>query len=406
MRRYRFTVSLILLLVVSPGGVLAAPPLWERFASRDKVGTSPADGYDLQESNGPWLIMAASFTGAEGELQARELVAELRNKYHLPAFYYAMTFEMDDLNPGRGIDQYGAPIKRRYQKNDATLEHAVLVGEFPAIDDPAAQDLLDDVKHMKPDSLTKAGEQTAQSLAAVRRFHQVIREKIGASRQRGPMGHAFLTRNPLLPKEYFVPQGVDPEVAKWNEGLEYSLLNCKGRYSIRVATFAGRVSFQTDDEEVAARTKKASKDDPLVAAAENAHTLTIALREKGWEAYEFHDRNESYVTVGSFDDAQRLEDGRVALTTREAQVITNTFGAATPNPSLERPAVKMKPEELSRIKAEEQKRKQQFSRMFSQGGGQEARGFHPKQLVGLPFDILPEPVQVPRKSLTGAYARG
>ena len=32
-----------------------------------------------------------------------------------------------------------------------------------------------------------------------------------------------------------------------------------------------------------------------------AHKLTLALRKKGYEAYEFHDRFSSIVTVGSFD---------------------------------------------------------------------------------------------------------
>jgi len=40
---------------------------------------------------------------------------------------------------------------------------------------------------------------------------------------------------------------------------------------------------------------------------------TNALREKGWEAYEFHDRYESYVAIGSFDQGETLADGRVVL---------------------------------------------------------------------------------------------
>jgi hypothetical protein len=211
------------------------------------------------------------------------------------------------------------------------------------------------------------------------------------------MGHAFLTRNPILPKEYFVPQGVDNEVAKWNEGLEYSLMKCPGKYSIRVATFRGRIIFDTGEEEPKNNKTRAAKEkDPLVEAAKNAHLLATALREKGWEAYEFHDRHESYVTVGSFDEGQQFEDGSVALAGSEAQTIVNTFGAATPNNIFEKPAAK--DQQLEELQ------KQRFSNLFSQRGETFA-GLHPKRFVGLPFDIIPEPVYVPKKSISSTYAR-
>ena len=44
------------------------------------------------------------------------------------------------------------------------------------------------------------------------------------------MGHAFITTNPMLPKDYFAPKGVDGFVLRLNEGLEFSLLNCPGKY--------------------------------------------------------------------------------------------------------------------------------------------------------------------------------
>jgi hypothetical protein len=125
--------------------------------------------------------------------------------------------------------------------------------------------------------------------------------------------------------------------------------------------------------------------------------MTVALRAKGWEAYEFHDRHESYVSIGSFDSGQQLADGRIELNDREAQIIANTFGAATPNNVFERPA----PQDIQ----EEELRKQHFNRLFSQGRGEVFEGLHPKRFIGLPLDIIPEPVNVPRKSISGAYAR-
>ena len=378
--------------------VQAAPALWDQLVPRKQVSAEPGQEYTLAQTNGPWLVMATSFSGENGKQQAEELVQELRGKFRLPAYYYGMTFEMEEANPGRGINDYGAPIKRKYNRGDSVVEHAVLVGEFPTVDDPEAQKLLKQIKTITPETLKiEEGEENTQSLAGVRQFQNAVLEKISPSRKRGPMGHAFLTRNPILPKEYFVPQGVEAEIAKWNEGLEYSLMKCPGKYSIRVATFRGRISFQTEKEDTTNQPRKAKEKDPLVEAAHNAHTVAVALRAKGWEAYEFHDRHESYVTVGSFETGEQFADGKVALTDREAQTIVNTFGAGSPNNVFERPAAKD-------IQTEEA-RKQQFNNLFSQGHGEAFQGLHPKRFMGLPLDIIPEPVYVPKKSISSAYAR-
>lgn len=397
MRRLPAFTFAIALLLTSMAAAVAAPQLWEQLIPRKAVSADPNQDYTLTEQNGPWLVMATSFTGEEGKAQAEELVLELRRKYNLPAYYYGMEFDMGDMNPGRGIDEYGAPIKRRYNREEV-VEHAVLVGEFPAVDDPEAQKLLKQIKQITPEALKVAeGEDTAQSMALVREIQNRARERINPQQKRGPMGHAFLTRNPILPREYFVPKGIDPEVAKWNEGVEYSLMKCPAKYSIRVATFRGRTTFETFDTKHNEKRRKSKKKlDPLEEAAINAHKLTVALRAKGWEAYEFHDRQESYVTVGSFDTGNQLPDGRIELNDREAQIIANTFGAATPNNIFERPA----PQDIQ----EEERRKQQFNRLFAQRG-ETFDGLHPKRFVGLPFDIIPEPVVVPKKSISAAYAR-
>jgi hypothetical protein len=382
---------------VLPTALLAAPSIFEQLTPRKSVPADPNQQYKLTQSNGPWLVMATSFTGEEGKAQAHKLVHELRSKYHLPAFYYGMEFELEDLNPGRGIDEYGGPIKRRYNRKEVE-EHAVLVGEFPAIDDPEAQKVLQQIKSVTPNTLkVDDGEDTAQSMALVREIQNQVREKANPKQVRGPMGHAFLTRNPMLPKEYFVPQGVDAEVAKWNEGVEHSLMKCPGKYSIRVATFRGRVTFESYEAKKNQKQKKSKKKmDPLEEAAYNAHEMTIALRAKGWEAYEFHDRQESYVTVGSFDNGTQLADGRIELADHEAQIIAATFGAATPNNVFERPA--------AQDKQLEELQKQRFNNLFSQRG-EAFDGLHPKRFIGLPFDIIPEPVNVPRKSISSTYAR-
>ena len=399
MRCLLLTVLVLEPFVMGQPAVQAADPLWKQLVPRKQVSPDAEADYSLTEQQGPWLVMAASFTGDKGASQARELVLELRRDFRLPAYYYGMTFQQEEVNPGRGIDADGARIRRRYQRGNRIVQHAVLVGEFPAIDDPDAQKTLKRIKFLQPDSLTAGeGEETSQSLATVRKFQGYLRQRLGDKELKGPMGHAFLTRNPLLPREYFVPQGVDNEVAKWNEGPEFSLMKCPGKYSIRVATFRGRTSLKSKTDEVQdMRTRRAKEDDPLVVAVRNAHLLTVALREKGWDAYEFHDRRESYVAVGSFDEAVTQPNGQIVLAGREAQIIYDTFGATTPGNIFERPA----PEDFQ----QEALQKQRFNSLFANQHGTVAEGFHPKRFVGMPLDIIPEPVLVPRRSVSLAYAR-
>ena len=386
--------------VQQPSATSAAEPLWRQLMPRKKVDADPQGDYTLTENHGPWLIMAASFSGERAEDDARKLVVELRQRFNMPAFYYAMTFTMDGGRVGTGIDDYGAPVKRRYARGRQVLEHAVLVGEYPAIDDTEAQAALDRIKTIEPETLkTEGAESSSQSLATVRQFHRYVKRQLGRPESDGPMGHAFLTRNPLLPREFFTP-GIDPEVVRWNEGLEFSALRCPKKYTIRVATFRGRSTLQgtNDLPEKKPRRLWQAADEPLVVAGENAHKLTVALRSLGWEAYEFHDRHESYVTIGAFDEVQETPDGRLAPATREAQTIAQVFSAATPYNQYTQGG-EMSTQQHRAAVIEE------FNRRFSAGLGEVSEGFYPKQLVGLPFDIEPVPIAAPKQSIGAAYAR-
>ena len=374
-----------------------AGTIFSQLVPRKKIEALPQADYTLSRERGPWLVMATSFSGEAGEAEARQLVFELRSKHNLPAYYYGMTFQIGDGNPGRGIDSYGGRIRRRYQRGDAVLQHAVLIGDFPTLSDPAAQEMLRRIKHLTPASLApKNGKPTSQSLAVVRSFHNLLHKKAGTSQEKGPMGHAFMTKNPLLPKEYFVPQGVAKDVAKWNKDVEFSLMHCQANFSMRVATFKGRSSLKAAND--TAQKGKADKlSTALHMAAQNAHFLTTALRKKGWEAYEFHDRHESYVAVGSFQDGTVLPNGQIWLDHPDAKTIVDTFGARTPQNIFNRPA--------QQDLIMEQQQKARFQKLLSDGQGQVGQGFHPKRFVGLPFDIDPVPVRVPKQSISSVYAR-
>lgn len=375
-----------------------ANPFLQRLIPRKTVKADPQGDYTLTQQQGPWLIMAMYFSGDDGQSKARELVLDLRENHGLAAYHWGMSFQLGESNPGKGIDQYGGKIRRRYRRGEQVTQHAVLVGDFPSLGDPEAQKLLQHIKSITPDTMRVEGEgPSAESLTNVGKFRKYLLSNNGKQNNIGPMSHAFVTRNPLLPKEYFAPAGVDEKVAKWNTGLEYSLLDNPSNYSIKVATFKGRSSLKAANDEIGdLRTRKAEKNDPLVIAVQNAHLLTMALREKGWEAYEFHDRYESFVAIGSFESGRQTADGKIALDHRDAQIIIDTFGASTPNNIFNRPA-------MQDVRLE-QERKRQFSTLLG-SKGQVANGFHPKKFIGLPFDIYPEPITVPKRSISSAYAR-
>jgi hypothetical protein len=380
---------------------------------------APRGDYTLKQEDGPWLIVATSFSGEGAEKQAEDLARELRERFRLQAYLHEMSFKFDDQSPGRGLDAYGAPVRRRYQRGDQVREFAVLVGNFTSIDDPDAQQTLEQIKTLQPNALNVDASKTAQSMAQVRRFEDALLEKLGKPRKRGPMAIAFFTRNPLLPREYFVPKGVDPFVAKMNQGVEHSLLDCPGQYTVQVATFRGKTILQTSGEEEAGgksfwgRSKRSDDRNPLVEAAENAHLLTQELRAHGFEAYEFHDRTESIVTIGSFAQAaQRLPDGRV-VPIPGVQKIIETFGAAYDTPA--DPLTGIGNDRQTQMRVQQQE--QQFNLRLNSQQAAIVPGMNPKHVKILrgsgkrkttdriiPMDVYPHAIEVPKRSVSSAYA--
>ena len=110
--------------------------------------------------------------------------------------------------------------------------------------------------------------------------------------------------------------------------------------------------------------------DKLELAADKAHRLTSALRARGVDAYEFHDRTESIVTVGSFDSVgEPRADGKIEIHPTVHKIM-QMYGA---------------------------------SRRQLPGVG--TLGLQPRTLAGITFDVQPVPVEVPRRSIAADYAR-
>jgi len=362
-------VAMVVLAAIGVSTVEAAPP-WLELLTADRVAADPNDNYKVGKDNGPWMIMATSFSGEGAQQQARTLAYELRKRYKLPAYTHRITFDFNDA-AGRGIDEFGAPVRMRYQRGSEIEEIAVLVGNYPAVDAPDAQRVLQKLKHTWPECLdVEDGEATHQTLAGWRWNQKQLQRLIGSeNKQKGPMGHAFITTNPLLPKDYYSPNGLDELVLEMNKDVEHSLLDCPGKYSVQVATFRGRVVI--DQSEIQAIEGGKQFESELAKAAMQAHKLTEALRLKGWEAYEFHDRYASIVTVGAFDNVgSPRRDGKIEINPQIHRIM-QTFGA-----------------EQTTLP------------------GQTAASTKVKSVVGIPLDVQPIPVEVPKRAISRELARG
>ncbi|HEX3601688.1 MAG TPA: hypothetical protein VHU84_16160 [Lacipirellulaceae bacterium] len=394
-------------------------PVRQASAEAADTAQSGAVGGDfpLTQDRGPWLIVAASFAGDGAEKQAGDLASELRTKFRMAAYVCEMNFKFGDDNPGQGLDNYGAPTRRRYRRGDQAREIAVLVGDFQNIEDADAQQMLSRIKTLEPQALKVDPNQTTQTMAQVRQLEDSLMEKVGKPRKRGPMCQAFFTRNPMLPREYFVPKGVDPFVAKMNEGVEHSLLDCPGRQTIKVATFRGKTILQTNAQDDPSSKSiwghKKDDDNPLIEAAENAHLLTKELRDHGWEAYEFHNRTESIVTIGSFaETTQKQPDGRLVVIP-QVQKIVQTFDAGFDTPADPLTGIGNDAMTRQRVAQEEQ----QVNQQLGSKQAQVVPGMNPKHVKIMhgrgkslhvdriiPMDIHPEAIDVPKRSISSAYA--
>lgn len=372
-RLLRLSVILGVLFGVCAAAV-AAPP-WGDLISSKTVQAEQGKAYPLTEENGPWMIMTSSFSGDGAEKQAQDLVYELRKKYKLPAYTYKGHFDLGEAQ-GRGLDEFGNQKKFQYAKykdskdrekarRPELTEIAVLVGNYQSPEDPDAQKALQKIKVTTPECLEiKEGTKTNQSLVGLRRL---ISETVGGDQKKGPMSHAFITPNPVLPSEFFSQRkGVDPVILALNEGVPYSLLDCPGKYTVQVATFKGQVIIKQDEIKAIQNGDREMKGE-LAKAAEKADKLTKALRVKGYEAYQFHDHYASIVTVGSFDSVGTpRSDGKTEINP-EIHKIMNTFGA--------------KPTTLP---------------------GQTTPVTPLRTLVGIPFDIQSIPVEAPKRSFSTA----
>jgi hypothetical protein len=273
---------------VLPNNTEIPAPVAEVARPTVPLPTGPIEPYMLSKENGPFMVLAYSFRGPDAPRQALALVLELRNKEHLPAYIL-----LPKKYPGRSMIRGVPPQAPQFaQKDDVSLpellrtldEAAVLVGNEKTTKD--AFDLMHKVKKLHPVCIDGVPQM----------WH--VRKGKGLSR-------AITTTNPFVPAEELFPRVPDVMISTMNDG-PHNIRYCPGRYTLPIADFRGRSSFDPEKDSRFSSGLLASKS-PLETAHDDAERLAQALsrdreiQKLGVQPYVYHDRFSSRVTIGSFN---------------------------------------------------------------------------------------------------------
>lgn len=313
--------------IVFTSPVQADPPsLTALFRKKsNKVAASPLE---LTVENGPWLIFARRFEGDDALAKASELANELRTTYNLNAYVFNKTFDYSESMIGNGITQEGKPRRMKNMDNGTSEFVAVIVGDFVDSESPKYEEAMKVIKCARPKSLGFDGSNPG---ASYRGTWKELRETILAKKSNseikaGPMVMAFGTPNPMLPKDFFRQPIVDKFVKSLNSRpeVEHSLLENKGRFTVRVASFRGEDAVAIRNQ--ANASLESLEGDALVKAEELSSVAVRLLRDQGIEAYQFHDRVSSIVTIGSFESIGQNDANGQFQYAPEIQAVMAQFG--------------------------------------------------------------------------------
>jgi hypothetical protein len=211
-----------------------------------------------------------------------------------------------------------------------------------------------------------------------------------------------MTRNPLLPPDFFQSPDLEKFVYDMNRQPgynEHSLLDCKSKYTVRVLTFRG-------DSEFISWGKSTSGDDKskgpsaLEQAAERAYIAMKALRVAGYEAYQYHDREQSIVTVGGFDQLGATDASNRFVYSADIRAVIERFssdGKVADTSKFDLNLGKAVQPRLLLDLVDQRKIPELY-----QGSRQEQLAYYSKLSIG--FDIKPTPMAIPRYNASRIYA--
>jgi hypothetical protein len=279
--------------VYSATGELPGPASLEQLKSPPRLvlPNDPLEPYLLTKENGPFMILAKQFRGPDSEKMALALCLELRNEFNLPA-YILRTKDFPMRSYIRGTPPTAPSVTMqstiKLPERIRTLdEAAVLVGNEKT--EAATEILLNKVKKLNPRCLNQ--------------MQEIYPWRRGLS-------HATRTTNPYVPAQHLYPKAPDKLVIQMNHGLR-SIGNCPGHYSLQIAQFSGRTSFDLNSVGAPPPNKLLNpKESPLKTAHDDAERMADKLskapeiRRLGQPVFVYHDRTSSRVFIGAFDNAK------------------------------------------------------------------------------------------------------
>jgi hypothetical protein len=278
-------------------------------ARADHVVADPNREYPITPDAGPWIILAASYTGPDAPELARQCVLQLRARDSLNAyvFNYADEERRKQQEELDRMQQAQPGARRRHIRIEDQC--GVLVGGYPDME--TAHKALDSVKKLKPPKLDLGPNKTTTEVVTFITPNPATK---GATVQRAevnPFTNAFVTRNPSIKHDSAAERDKpDPFLKELNDGRPYSLLNCKKPFSLAVielqgaAVIAPRTSTSTFLSSLGLSSKSG---DVLNASAKQAEEIARVLREMKFDAYVLHTRRSSIVAVGGYDDPNDQE---------------------------------------------------------------------------------------------------
>lgn len=269
-------------------------------AAAKPIEAIPGKRYLLTEKHGPWMVMVTSLEDKPGDESnaaleaADQMVYQLRRR-GIPAYVY-QTEERRERFASR--DPLGQEQRRVTRAQTGMV--AVLAGNYKDAEQPLARSTLAEIrsKNFKLPIMVKS-PQTGEEQKILFTFQK-----------------AFLSKNPLLGVDEVTTKVKDPLLLKMNSGVDHSLLSNKGKYSLIVASMYG-----TSQVKAQGGNRKEQKLGSLEVAEMEAWQLcqmlnsNPKLKQLGMQAYLFHERHRSVVTVGSFDskDDPRIKQAMEAF---------------------------------------------------------------------------------------------
>jgi hypothetical protein len=279
----------------------------ERNPQEPEPARLPPLPYPVTPEAGDWMICAASYMGPNAPELARQLVLEIRNKHHLPAY----TFNYGEQARRRYTQHWenlrrrfpGLPVRRRTVRMPDQV--AILIGGYADLES-ASQDLKR-VRGFPLPHLDLGPNKSAYDLMSVAEPDPKLKVMRVKQAPVNPFKNAFTTRNPTLPQQAAAKPKFDPFWKVLNAKEPYSLLKNPKPWTLVIKEYKGSVVVKPEvgSNKIlnALGLGKQKTGEGIAVAGRQAYELAKLLRHPslGFEAYVFHTRTNSIVTVGGFD---------------------------------------------------------------------------------------------------------